>query len=301
MSKDQKHEASSTGIERIGPLPLSELRSRYLDRNIPVIVKEHVTEWPAYKKWSPEYLANKYGHKPVQVVAMRDGDYANASSIKIPLAQYLQRIGAIDGTDESFEGKTLDPELTYYLAQMPLEQFLPELLDDVEVPPFFDKEKFGTAVIYIGAHLFSQLHYHPNGSATLCLLYGEKRVRLFGPEQTPYVYPYPANSRTPNVSRTRHKDPDPNEFPDFAKAKFLEDTVRAGELLFIPIYWWHSVENEDTSIATVFFWRRSWRSRFLPPPHMRAQYALEAVNRPINLGKRVARKLGKIVRPAKAG
>ena len=292
MSDGRSGAGRGDAIQRTGPLPLSELRSRYLDPGIPVIVEGQVTQWPAYEKWTPDYLAREFGTTAVPVVKMRDGDYANANLIDIPLAEYLAYIGAIDTVTDDAEN--FDPNLTYYLAQVPLASKLPELMNDLEVPPFFPRERHSSAVIYVGADQFSQLHYHPTGSATLCLLYGQKKVRLFAPDQTPYLYPYPASSSKPNFSRTHHKHPNPQDFPDLAKASYLEGIVRAGEMLFIPIYWWHTIDNEDVNIAVVFFWKRSWLSRFLPPRYMRAQFAFQVLNKPVNFSKRAARKLFRV-------
>jgi len=238
-------------------------------------------------------MAEVVGHKTVPVVSMRDGDYANADIVNMSMRAYLERIGAIPGEETE---SAVPPDVTYYLAQVAIPKHLPELLPDIEIPPFFPDERFRTAVIYIGGTLFSQLHYHPKGSATLCMLHGMKKVRLFAPDQTPYLYRYPAGSATPNVSRTQEKDPDPDRFPEFAKARFHEVEVHAGELLFIPIYWWHSIENVGLSISTVFFWTNGWRSRFLPPPGLRGPYVHEALRMPLALPRRAANTLGRLVR-----
>lgn len=283
---------TAQAVERIPAPPLDELRARYLDPGVPVILTDVVTGWPAAGTWTPEHLAREVGDRLVPVVAMRGGDYAHADIVKMPLRSYLVRIGAIEG-ESSTDDAT--PGVTYYLAQAAIAAHLPELLADIETPAFFPDEEFRTSVIYVGGTLFSQLHYHPKGSATLCMLYGTKKVRLFAPDQTPYLYRYPAHSPTPNVSRTQEKDPDPAHFPDFAKARFTEVTVSAGEMLFIPIYWWHSIENVGLSISTVFFWSTSWRSRFLPPEGLRGPYVHEAVRKPMALPRRAVGKLGRLV------
>jgi hypothetical protein len=155
-------------IERVAGLSITELREQYLDKNIPVVVTGHVSQWPAASTWTPEFMADTVGHKTVPVVSMHDGDYAHADRKNMPLKQYLEMIGAIESADGDV--RRPHPDETHYLAQVSLANFLPELLEDVEEPPFFPDETFSSSVIYIGGTLFSQLHYHPRGSATLCLL-----------------------------------------------------------------------------------------------------------------------------------
>lgn len=263
-------------IERIKPLPLVELRERYLDRGIPVIIEDYITKWPAKSKWTPEYLSQAFGHKSVPVVTMENSDYANSEVNDMLLSDYLTLIGAINSTES---GTHTSKSKSTYLAQVSLEKYFPELVDDLETPEFFPDEELSNVVIYAGGSLFSQLHYHKQGSATLCVIYGKKKVRLFAPDQTPYLYRQPWYSKANNASRTHEKNPDPSLFPKFSKAQYQEVTVSSGEMLFIPIYCWHSIENVDFSIATVFFWSKSLSSRFLPPAGLRSPYLREAYNK----------------------
>ena len=93
------------------------------------------------------------------------------------------------------------------------------------------------------------------------------------------------------MSLTTSPTPDPAQFPRFAKARAIELVINAGELLFIPIYWWHAIQNEELNVAVVFFWYRSARSRWLPPSGMRAEYFREIDQKLRNKARRAVHSL----------
>jgi hypothetical protein len=256
---------STFELERIHAPSQEEFERRYLRPGRPVLISGVVDKWPATSLWSPEHLVAKVGQNQVPVSVMpRAGDYAGAVRKKMPLSDYVASLSRPpQGSGEM------------YLGEVPLAKFFPELLADVQRPGFFPDEDPLNAVLYMGRRQFSQLHYHPQGSATLCQVFGRKRLWLYPPDQTPYLYKYPWYSHNSNMSLTTSPKPDPKEFPRFAKARAIELDIGPGELLFIPIYWWHAVQNEQLNVAVVFFWYRSARSRWLPPAGMRAEYFRE--------------------------
>ena len=269
-----------------------------LNLSRPVLIDEFVSSWPALDKWTPEYLADRWGERVVPIVTLCDGDYAHGKLTSMQLGEYLRIIGAIEGQSAGIlnPDTTNQTELKYYLAQVSLSKYFPELLENIVLPSFFQNETAGATVIYVGGTLFSQLHYHPFGSATLSVLSGKKRVRLFAPDQGPYLYPHSWWSNKAHLSKTHHKNPDPMEFPKFAKAEFTEVTVSPGEMLFIPIYWWHSIENIGVSISVTSFWTRDWKSRFLPPVGPRGPYLYEPASKFARIGKAALSKVGRAMR-----
>ena len=50
--------------------------------------------------------------------------------------------------------------------------------------------------------------------------------------------------------------PDADRFPRFGEARGFEATLEPGELLYIPQYWFHHVENVDDACVSLNFWFR---------------------------------------------
>ena len=48
-------------------------------------------------------------------------------------------------------------------------------------------------------------------------------------------------------------EPDLKQYPDLAKAQALEAVLEPGDVLFIPIFWYHYVETRSTSISVNYF------------------------------------------------
>jgi hypothetical protein len=266
-------------LQRLAAPPSQqEFEERFLKPGRPVLISGIVDKWPAASLWNPEHLVSRVGKNQVPVSVMPSaGDYAGAVRKKMELAEYMA----------SLTQPRQGPQETY-LGEVPLAKFFPELLGDVERPRLFPDEDPLNAVMYMGRRQFSQLHYHPQGSATLCQVFGHKRLWLYPPDQTPYLYKYPWNSDNSNMSLTTS---DPATFPKFSKARAIELVIGPGELLFIPIYWWHAIQNEELNIAVVFFWYRSARSRWLPPAGMRADYFRELDGKLRGKARRAVRSL----------
>ncbi len=281
-----------TDIERVNVQSISGLSKHLLDIDAPVLIDGFVNSWPAMQKWTPEFLLAEFGDRDVPVVTMRDFDYGNGVLNNVPLKEYLESIGALD--ENPIKKTDSDSDVNHYLAQVDINEHFPELVQDVDRLEPFEQETVGSTVIYIGGSLFSQLHYHPFGSATLSVISGQKRVRLFAPDQGKYLYPHSFYSHFPHLSKTHHKEPDPAEFPKFSQAQYVEVTVNPGEMLFFPIYWWHSIENLGVSVSITSFWNKNWNSRFLPPPGPRAAYLYEPVRRYANKASGAIRKVGRM-------
>jgi hypothetical protein len=268
-------------LERITAPSQREFEERFLKPGRPVLISGIVDKWPAASSWNPEQLVSRVGKNQVPVSVMpRAGDYAGAVRKKMELAEYVASLT---------QQRQAPQEM--YLGEVPLAKFFPELLGDVQRPSLFPDEEPLNAVMYMGSRQFSQLHYHPQGSATLCQVFGHKRLWLYPPDQTRYLYKYPWYSDNSNMSLTTSPTPDPATFPKFSQAKAIELVIGPGELLFIPIYWWHAIQNEELNIAVVFFWYRSARSRWLPPAGMRAQYFREIDGKLRGKARRAVRSL----------
>lgn len=70
---------------------------------------------------------------------------------------------------------------------------------------------------------------------------GVKRFLVFAPDQHPALYPsffHPGAWASPVDPRR----PDLDTYPEFANARGYECELAAGEMLFIPRFWWHGVE-----------------------------------------------------------
>ncbi len=231
--------------------------------------------------WSPEDVLAAVGDIEVPIVHISDGDYVGSQVRNRTVADYFAEV-----TGEM----PADP--FPYLAELSYDEHFPTLAEQLIEPPDLPDETFVQRVMYFGRGVHSQIHFHTGGSAMLFCIHGTKIVRLFAPDQTPNLYKVEgrnfSNVLVSSVGENSYAY-DSAQYPNFADAEYVEYEVNAGQVLFIPIYWWHSIQNlEDISLTAVYFWNQSWKGTWrdflppqLPPPGMRLDYVRNVVKQRI--------------------
>lgn len=99
----------------------------------------------------------------------------------------------------------------------------------------------------------SPLHQDPKNNI-LCQVYGSKQVLLYPPQDTEYLYPHEEQMLS-NTARVDPLNPDFKVFPEFTKAKMFKCLLGPGEMLFIPVKWWHHVTALEKSFSISFWWQ----------------------------------------------
>jgi lysine-specific demethylase 8/hypoxia-inducible factor 1-alpha inhibitor (HIF hydroxylase) len=109
------------------------------------------------------------------------------------------------------------------------------------------------------------LHFD-NGDGTLMQLHGAKKVILFPPSQTDNLYPFPFFADIPPwFSQVDTDEPDFDVFPGYREAlqHKIEVVIGQGDILFIPLSWWHEVSalGDDYVCSVNRFWKAKPTSR----------------------------------------
>ncbi len=238
-----------TSIPRIVNVSKDSFVRDFLEPQQPVIIAGVADNWPAYSKWSFDYLRNTVGSKKVPVLVdpvggpPRGGSPARQNWQLMPIAQCL----------DSIEHTPLSGGEKCHIAQQPT-QDLPELKDDFSPPPLIAAETIKATNLWIGpAGKVTQLH-HDTSDNFLCQVKGRKRLTLFDPSQSEYLYPNATENGRYHVSRMDIDSPDLELFPRYRNAKPIECMLHAGEILYLPAFWWHQVYTIDIAISLNFWW-----------------------------------------------
>ena len=182
---------------------------------------------------------------------------------------------------------------TGYLAQHSLLAQIPALRSDIAIPDycfldppppspgFFFNYKLTTYFYtlpcpsspilnaWIGPPwTISPLHYDPYHNL-LAQVYGSKYIRLYSPSATPKLYPRSvkerqADGREIDMSNTSNVDIaemelSPEEdwderWPGISDVEYVEGILREGEMIYVPVGWWHYVRGLSTSVSVSFWW-----------------------------------------------
>lgn len=240
-------------IERVHDISVEDLRRGYAEPGRPVIISGCIDHWPARKKWSLDYFANRFGDKTLDFSEkkwkVRDF-VADLRSGKKP-APYLNQVKL----DEQFLELYDDiGDLKYTRENALSSRFLPRSMRiDRGIKALFiggDGSGFGKL------HWdFSYLHVY------ISQVVGPKDFMIFSPDDTPYLYPnpeYPADSLVKDINNF-----DIEAYPTIKKATPIRFTVNEGETVFIPAGWWHSTKMSELSmsIAESALDRGNWKIR----------------------------------------
>ncbi|XP_014772373.1 hypoxia-inducible factor 1-alpha inhibitor [Octopus bimaculoides] len=87
-------------------------------------------------------------------------------------------------------------------------------------------------------------------------LRGVKRCLLFAPDQFKSLYPFPVYHPHDRQSQVNLENPNLEKFPKVLELKGFEATLHPGDVLYIPIYWWHQIESLPQKGVTISinFW-----------------------------------------------
>jgi lysine-specific demethylase 8 len=242
-------------IERLHRPSFEEFKTASLDPGKPVVLTGAMDDWPALAAWTRSYLTNRVGERRVVVRSAPAGDFSITPETgpryvneEMTFARLLAHLDAPPGVNQT--------ERTYYLQGEVLEQKLPELLADIRVPVYVDQTRLTGCRLWFGPGQRVALHYD-TGHNILALIRGVKRLTLFDPDQLPFLYHSPMegpNSSYP-YSRVDVERPDLGRFPQFARARSIEVELHAGEMLFLPAFWWHHVVSSGENVAVNFWWQ----------------------------------------------
>lgn len=232
-------------VERRADLDPEAFFERYYATGTPVVLTDLVTAWPAFGRWTPAYLKERWGDVEVMATLGRaaDPDYdLHTASLSRPvlLGDFVDRVLAAGESNDLYlvaNNRNSD------------RAGLRSLFDDVTFPPgWLDPARLrGSTALWFGpGGTVTPLH-HDTSNILFGNLYGEKRFLLAAPWETALL-----QSTRGVYSLVDPERPDLARFPDFARAAMREVVLAPGEMLFIPVGWWHHVRALSVSINLAF-------------------------------------------------
>ncbi len=236
--------AGNEHIEKVESITEKEFEQNYFSKQKPVIIVGGINQWEAISLWSPDYFKSLYFNKDV-TIHIFDED-------KLPKrTQIFKMQDAIDLICNNTS------EEKYYLSQHSIYDEFKELLNDIALPTWANKDKAYTNNLWFGqAGNATILHFDVSHNF-LAQVSGRKYIRLFPPNDAPYLYPFsPESKKNTHYSQILDIDnPDLMQFPNFIHAKAIQGIISSGDVLFIPSGWWHDVRSLDTAISVNFWWK----------------------------------------------
>lgn len=217
----------------------------FLEAQRPVVVKGVVERWPAYERWTLEYMREHLAHRRLRVQESKTGE----------LRLHVSHVRRITGATlfDAHASEDAAQRERYLATQVRVIDEAPSLLDDIAWPRFLPLGKVWQLCLWIAAQR-TRTSLHWDGlPAMLAVVTGRKDFWLLPPEAYEHVYPNPLSDRPfVNWSSVDCFDPDLEAFPKYANVQPARVRLGPGDMIFVPPYWWHYVQNVETSMALRF-------------------------------------------------
>lgn len=211
----------------------------------PVKFQGAISDWPALGKWTNAYLMDRLQNSESKAPNLFAFDKNNERN-------RLSNHTVKTGFEQVLYG---DTSQKFYLTRQPLRHQEARLLDDILVPSWIKNKRFYQPNFWAGQNMSSTPLHYDSTDGYLCQIAGYKRVYLFSPEDSLYLYP-----RSPltkgrfnfgEITDIHHASVD--TYPQFLHANLRSILLKPGDSLYIPQGWWHQVFNLSHSVAVNFF------------------------------------------------
>lgn len=230
-----------TEVPRVANLSSEAFLRDYYALNRPVIIVDVVDTWPARAKWCLDFFREQYGDETVTYQKGRsDVDYREAfidHGVTGPFSEYIDLIAA---------GKiTNDYYLIAHDRLLDRPRFAP-LLNDIGFDDrYFDGvDTHGRVFFWLGPKGSITPMHRDLGNVYLAQIMGRKSIKLIPSTQMHRVYNsvgYHSDVDFENYSQ--------QDYPLLRDAHIAEVVINPGEMLFIPLGWWHHVKALDVSVS----------------------------------------------------
>jgi hypothetical protein len=237
-----------TGIPRRANLSADEFLERYYAANRPVILTGEMQDWPALSLWSSSYLKGKVGARQIEF----QGDRTYNRNFEEDKETHL-RSGAFDAFMDRImrPGAGNDAYITAYNSARN-EEALKVLQPDLGFADKFLSRDVAPAngMMWIGpAGTVTSLH-HDLSNNLIAQVVGRKRFRVLPASEVGRLY----NSRHvfSDVPDLGAPDIDLRTYPRLVNTRCYDVVLSPGEMIFIPIAWWHQVNALDFSVSVTY-------------------------------------------------
>lgn len=236
-------------IDIVDDITREEFIEKYLKPRKPVVIKNMARNWPAYQKWTMEYVKEAVGDVEVPLYDSSKADPAapiNASAAKMKFADYIDLIQReptdlrIFFFDPIKHAKKL---LADYIAP---KELMGGFLD--KYPSMFFGGKGSVTFLHFDIDMAHIFHTHFNGRKHILLFDYKWKERLY---KLPYA--------TYALEDYNIETPDFTKFPALDGVEGIECFLEHGDTLFMPTGWWHWMKYLDGSFSiSLRAWDKSW-------------------------------------------
>ena len=236
-------------IDVVEDISKEDFREKYLLPRKPVVIRNMAKKWPAYQKWTMEYIKEVVGDVEVPLYDSSKADPAapiNSSAMKMKFGEYIDLIQREPTNLRIFffdPIKNAKKLLEDYISP---KELMGGFLD--KYPSMFFGGKGSETFLHYDIDMAHIFHTHFNGRKKILLFDNKWKERL-------YLLPFATYALEDyNIAK-----PDFEKFPALNGIEGIECYLEHGDTLFMPTGWWHYMEYLDGSFSiSLRAWDKSW-------------------------------------------
>jgi len=231
-----------TRLPRVSNLSSADFHRYYYSVNRPVIIEDVVPRWPATSRWNLDFFRREFGTALVTYQSGRSPtDHRDSfvdHTIEAPFSQFLDAVETSDSNGSK-------PYLIAHDHLFEKAPFRPLLNDITFDSRYFDpQEVIGRCFFWLGPAGSTTPMHRDLGNVYLAQISGRKLFRMVPSQQLHLIY-----NEVGYHSEVDFDNLNLEKFPLLKDAYIAEEVVGPGDLLFIPVGWWHFVKSLDVTIS----------------------------------------------------
>lgn len=207
----------------------------------PFIIRNAIDHWPAVNKWSPKYLLQEFGERTVPVEIGSSYTSSSWSQKLMKLKDFINNYVLSESVEVG------------YLAQYDLFSHFTNLENDISSLDYLavaDAEPVKHCWFGPGGTM-SPLH-HDRYENLFCQVAGYKRFIMF--DRTVDMYPH-EHHLLHNTSQVDVESPHIyQKYPGLGEIPAWVAEVGPGDVLYVPLRWWHHVRALAPSFSVSYWW-----------------------------------------------
>jgi hypothetical protein len=240
-------------VPRIHQLSREAFLDGYYTAGRPVIITGMMENWPAMTRWSLDYFNERCGDREVEIQFGRDSDdqYELRKTVHRKTMLFGDYVELVRNA-----GRSNNFYMTAYNEGQNRKALDVLWQDIVQIPEYLDDSGPTQGFLWFGPAGTITPFHHDLTNNFMAQVMGRKRVLLMPACEIASVY-----NHEHCFTHVDGRQIDLQRYPRMRDVQVLSCTLNPGEVLFLPVGWWHFVEGLDISV-TVSFTNFLWDNDF---------------------------------------